>query len=777
MRMTAGLRGDDVSGVLQHAEAEGRAVLLEHEVYALLSSAGIAVPAHRFVTSRDAVDGELCGFLGSEEAVVKVASPDLIHKSDAGGVLVCRNDPVTVRSAVGRVLETASAATTGAQPAGALVAERVRFRAGTGSELLVGFRHDPAFGPIVVFGIGGVDTEALLAALRPEKARVMIEAAGLNGVAALRRLRETLVGAALSGRLRSSRSAGGVSETKLAALLTALAGFAEVWAGFEPPLGLGLSELEVNPFVVADDGRIVALDGLARLHRPKPLPPARPVAELRKLLRPSSAVVVGASAEGMNPGRIILRNLAEGGGVPRERVWALHPRAPEIEGCRAFPTLADLPEPADLAIVSVAADRGADAVVRQIVEGRRAHTITLIAGGFGETEGGREAEARVRAVLAESHRAPDGGVLLNGGNCLGIISRPGRYNTFFIPPHKLPVSDGPGCGVASISQSGAYLVTQISNLDRVVKLRYAISFGNQMDVTVSDYLNYLAGDAETRVFAVYLEGFQPGDGSRFLEAARRITASGRTVLFYKAGRTREGSAAAASHTASAVGEYEVCAELAAAAGAIVAKDLDEFEDDLITFALLDGRRAAGRKVAILSNAGFECTAAADTLDGLELARLDEATQARVRTLLPPGIVDVHNPVDATPITPTDRYAQLARALAADEHVDAIVVAGVPASPFLDTLARGEGHGEDVTGERGLASRLAAFFGETRKPMVFSVDSGRLYDPLVQAMREAGLPTFRRVDRAVAALQRFVLRQTGFASAPSPPTDMDAEAGP
>jgi acyl-CoA synthetase (NDP forming) len=249
------------------------------------------------------------------------------------------------------------------------------------------------------------------------------------------------------------------------------------------------------------------------------------------------------------------------------------------------------------------------------------------------------------------------------------------------------------------------------------------------------------------------------------------------VLLYKAGRTREGSAAAASHTASAVGEYEVCAELAAAAGAIVAKDLDEFEDDLITFALLDGRRAAGRKVAILSNAGFECTAAADTLDGLELARLDEATQARVRTLLPPGIVDVHNPVDATPITPTDRYAQLARALAADEHVDAIVVAGVPASPFLDTLARGEGHGEDVTGERGLASRLAAFFGETRKPMVFSVDSGRLYDPLVQAMREAGLPTFRRVDRAVAALQRFVLRQTGFASAPSPPTDMDAEAGP
>ena len=181
--------------------------------------------------------------------------------------------------------------------------------------------------------------------------------------------------------------------------------------------------------VVAEDGRVVALDGLARLHRPEPLLPPRPVAELRRLLVPQSAVVVGASAEGMNPGRIILRNLVEGGGVPRERIWAVHPKAAEIDGCRAFPALADLPEPADLAIVSVAADRGADAVVQEIVEKRRARTVTLIAGGFGETEHGREAEARIRAALAESHRAPDGGVLLNGGNCLGIISVPGAATT------------------------------------------------------------------------------------------------------------------------------------------------------------------------------------------------------------------------------------------------------------------------------------------------------------------------------------------------------------
>ncbi len=743
-----------VPAVLLSAEREGRSVLLEHEVYAVVASAGIAVPRHRLVVTAEAVDDALVAALGSEEAVVKVASPDLLHKSDVGGVAMCRNEPAALREAVARVVSASRQADPRARVDGALVVERVRFRAGTGREMLAAFRHDPAFGAVVVLGVGGLDTEALLGALRPEKARAMMAARGLTAEAALRALRGTLVHAAITGRLRTSRGAG-LPEGALAELAAALGRLAETWAGFEPPGGLGLAELEVNPMVAAEDGRVVALDGLARLHRPAPLAPPRPVAELRRLLVPGSAVVVGASADGMNPGRIILRNLVGGGGVPRERIWAVHPKAAEIEGCRAFPTLAELPEPADLAIVSVAADRGADQVVQEIVEKRRARTVTLIAGGFGETEGGREAEGRIRRALAQSHHARDGGVLLNGGNCLGIISVPGRYNTFFIPPHKLPVREGPGRGLASVSQSGAYLVSQISNLDGVVGLRYAISFGNQMDVTVSDYLAYLEGDPGARVFSVYLEGFQRGDGARFLEAVRRIAGSGRPVLLYKAGRTREGSAAAASHTASAVGDYEVCEELARAAGAIVAGSLDQFEDDALAFTLLDGRAAAGRRVAVLSNAGFEATAAADALFGMELAGLEGATRERLAALLPPGIVDVHNPVDATPVTPTAKYVAIARALAEDPGVDALVVAGVPATPFLDTLGRAEGHREDAAGEKGLATLLAAFFRSTAKPVVFSVDSGALYDPLVAAMRRSGLPTFRRVDRATRALARFI----------------------
>jgi acyl-CoA synthetase (NDP forming) len=752
---TAGSAGSGpVPAVFAAAESEGRSILLEHEVYSLLSVTGIAAPAHRMVGTPDEVDDAVCSALGSDEAVVKIASPDLLHKSDVGGVVVCPNEPSALRSAVAGVLRSARAASPSARIAGALVAERARFRSGLGRELLVALRHDPAFGPVVVVGLGGLDTEALLASLRPERARAMLAGSGLTPEGALEGLRRTLAHRALSGQLRSSRGSG-IPEERLAETVVALARLAERWAGFEPPGGIGLRELEVNPLVAADDGRLVALDGVARLHRPSPLPPARPIGALHHLLMPKSAVVIGASADGMNPGRIILRNLVAGGGMLQERIWAIHPRAREIDGCRAFASLADLPEPADLAVVSVAADRGADRVVSEIVGTRRARTVTLIAGGFGETERGREAEARVRTALAESHRAEDGGVLLNGGNCLGILSAPGRYSTFFIPPHKLPIREGVGRGLASISQSGAFLVSQISNLDEVILPRYAISFGNQMDVTVSDYLTFLEGDAGARVFAVYLEGFERGDGARFLDAVRRITASGRAVLLYKAGRTLEGSEAAASHTAAAVGDYEVCEELARAAGAVVAGTLDQFEDDVTTFTLLDGRRAHGHRVAILSNAGFECTAAADALFGMELAPIASRTRACLAELLPAGIVDVHNPVDATPITPTGTYADLAETLAADPNVDVLVVAGVPATPFQNTLARGEGHHEDVEGEDGLSTRLVAFFHSTAKPVVFSVDSGALYDPLARAMRRAGLPTFRRIDRATRAVARFV----------------------
>ena len=241
---------------------------------------------------------------------------------------------------------------------------------------------------------------------------------------------------------------------------------------------------------------------------------------------------------------------------------------------------------------------------------------------------GRGADPRRRSPRATARA--DGGVLLNGGNCLGIISAPGRYNTFFIPPHKLPVREGPGRGLASISQSGAYLVSQISNLDGVVAaaLRDLVRQPDGRDgLRLPRVPRGRPGHARLRRLPRGLparrRGALPGRGPA------DHGARGGRVLLYKAGRTREGSAAAASHTASAVGDYEVCEELARAAGAVVAESLDQFEDDVDDASRSStAGAAAGRRVAVLSNAGFEATAAADTLHGLELAAARPSPRAR-----------------------------------------------------------------------------------------------------------------------------------------------------
>jgi acyl-CoA synthetase (NDP forming) len=745
---------DSPHALLSQVEAQGRSVLLEPEVYGLLASVGLEVPRHRTVAAVDELDAAACAGLGADEAVVKIVSPDILHKTDVGGVLVCRNAPAALRDAAARVLAAARRAVPTAAVRGVLACERVRFEAGLGREVLAGFRHDRAFGPVVVVGAGGLETEFLQAALRLEQARALLLAAGLEPAAALARLRGTVVHAALCAGLRGGRGAR-LSEERLADFVVRLARLAGRCGPASAAGGLALSELEANPFVLAADGRLVALDGLARLVRLPPMPLPRPVERLRALLEPQSALVIGVSSESVNAGRIVLRNLVQGGGVPHDRLWVLHPRATSIDGCTAFRSPDDLPAPVDLAVVAVPADRGADRVVAELVEKRRARTITLISGGFGETAGGKAAEERLRSDIETARGAADGGVLVNGGNCLGIISVPGRYNTFFLPDYKLPFHDAPGQNVASISQSGAYLVSQISNLDRAVRPRYAISFGNQVDVTVSDYLEYLDGDPQVSVFAVYVEGFRRGDGARFVEAARRIVRGGRTVLLYKAGRTPEGRAAAASHTAATVGDYDVCHEVVRAAGVIDCVTLDMFEDYLMTFSFLAGRAAAGPRLAVLSNAGFECTAAADKLYGLRLAELTPATQKRLRALLPAGVVDVHNPVDTTPITPTDLYVGCLQALLDDPGVDAVVAAGVPATPYLENLARGEGHGEDIARPSSLPSQLIRIFQDNRKPVVFSVDSGMLYEACVQMMKRAGLPCFRKVDRATRALAAFV----------------------
>jgi acyl-CoA synthetase (NDP forming) len=457
----------------------------------------------------------------------------------------------------------------------------------------------------------------------------------------------------------------------------------------------------------------------------------------------------------MNSGRIILRNLLHGGGLAKERVYCLHPKAREIDGVSCFPRIEDLPERVDMTVIAIPAAMGADQIVVDLVEKRATESITLIPGGFAETEGGKRREIRLREAVSKSHQEPDGGVILNGGNCLGIVSRPGGYNTFFLPKYKLPFTPGRGDNLASISQSGAYLVTQASNLDGIVSPRYAISVGNQADLTIGDYLSYLKNQEGLDVFSVYVEGFQPSDGLQFLEASREIVEQGKSVLFYKAGRSPEGAKAASSHTASMVGDYDTAKALAEQVGVLVCESLDEIQDLGLTFCLLWERSVPGNRVGVVTNAGFEATAAADRLETLRLAELQPATLTKLRSILPEDVIDPHNPLDATPVTNTVRFAECVELFTYDEGIDCLVVSPVPPTPALNNLPPSPEHNENIHTPDSLPNLLLDIFHESPKPMVFCVDSGPLYDPMVTMLLEHGAPCFRHIDRAMHSLASFV----------------------
>jgi acyl-CoA synthetase (NDP forming) len=514
----------------------------------------------------------------------------------------------------------------------------------------------------------------------------------------------------------------------------------------------GLDELEVNPLVLTTDGRWVAADGKARIAGPPPARARRPLRKIRALLHPKSAAVVGASASWLNPGRIILRNLKHAEGLRYGHLHAVHPSQQEIDGIPCVARIEDLPEAVDLAVVAVPAEAARDAI-RALAAPGRAESIILIPGGFAEI-GAAGLESEIVAALEASRARDDEGPVLVGGNCLGIVSR-GQYNTFFLPHYKLPFHDAPGDDLVAVSQSGAYLVSLTSNLDGIVFPRASISFGNQMDLTVADFVEHFAGDDSVGVLACYVEGFKPGDGARFVEGARAVTARGRRVIAYKAGRTALGAEAAKSHTASLAGDYAVAKDLLEDAGVIVAETLDMFEDYVKVFTLLAGRPAGGRRLGVLSNAGFECATVMDRLYALAPAAFSQETRARLQACLP-AIAHAENPVDATPMADTKALTAAAAAILDDPGVDALLVSPIPVTPNLENLPPdlAGAHAENMYAPGSLPQELLRLFAGTRKPMAVSVDSGRLYDDFVTVLQRGGIPVYRKIDRASRALSAF-----------------------
>ena len=751
---------DTAVRLCSNAKAQGRDTLLEPELYSLLRAGGVDTPDFFTVpvTGHEIVLPDQ--HLPSERVVLKVVSDRIVHKTELGGVLVVDNNPDAIRAGIRGIL--ASVKHKGGDELflsvkEVLVAQFIRSGRELGSQLFVGLRWTHDMGHVVAMGFGGLDTEELAQRFESGEATVLASPHLLTPQGMLDKFARSFAYRKMTGRTRAARKHMGD-----AALLHILTFFHTLAVEFsnQPELGYLLWEFEVNPFF-AVQGKIVAVDAYLRFSTELETMRTSHPKQIGRLLEPKTAAIIGASRKLVNVGRIILRNFLRDK-FPVENLRVVREDLDDLDGVQCVASVDDLPWQADMLVVAVAATRVPE-IVRQVVAGKRANALVLIPGGMGETEEGRLVEQKMRLEMEQ--RRDEGGwtPVFVGPNCLGIRSRPGKYDSMFIPETRLPLPEGDVTGAALVCQSGAFMITRMNDLP-YLDPDYAITTGNQMDLTVTDFAEALLHDEKIEVITLYIEGFKNLDGLRLARLVQKGRKMGKDFVVYRAGRTSEGKTATSSHTASISGDWDSCVEVLKDAGALLAFSFRQFKAFLELAALLRAKKFAGLRMGAMSNAGYETVGMADNVppgQGLELSPLSGATQRKIDAVLQKAgiasLVNVRNPLDLTPMAPDVVHERCLEAILSQESVDAVIMGFVPLTPALKALPLGEG---SIDEPGSLATILPELLINSDKPVVTVVDAGHLYDPLAEALRQAGIPCFRSSDFAMKMFIRFLQYKVG-----------------
>lgn len=460
---------------------------------------------------------------------------------------------------------------------------------------------------------------------------------------------------------------------------------------------------------------------------------------LDAIFAPASLAVVGASTTPGKVGHDIFVNILKGGYTGT--LYPVNPKARSIASVRAYPTITDIPDEVDLAMIILPPMLAVKAVEDAIANGVKG--IVIVSAGFREVgEEGRRIEDQIVAMCREA------GVRVIGPNCLGVINPKAdvRLNASFSA--RMPESGN----VSFISQSGA-LCTAVLDFaaDREFGFSKFISIGNKADVDELDLLRYLHADPHTEVIMIYLEELRRGP--EFIEEVKEITSgeNPKPVLVIKSGRTGAGAQAAASHTGALAGTEAVYDAIFQQAGIIRVDSIDELFDYATAFAYknesalgkLRRKVPNGNRVAIVTNAGGPGIVATDMTvsSGLRLADFHQDTIEALASHLP-SAANLHNPVDVIGDAAQDRYENALAAVIRDEGVDGALVILTPQS---------------MTNSLETAKAIARIARRSSKPIlccfmgIVDVSSG------VKYLQANGIPVFRfpeNAAKAFGALYRY-----------------------
>ncbi len=472
------------------------------------------------------------------------------------------------------------------------------------------------------------------------------------------------------------------------------------------------------------------------------------VASLRSFFEPTSVAVVGASPRRGTIGGELFRNVLEGDFTGA--AYPVNPKGAAVAGVRGYASVAEIPDPVDLAVVAVPGEHVLGAAEEALRNGVRA--LVVISAGFAEvgSEGAERQEQLLALVRAHGAR-------LIGPNCLGIAVAGPRLNATFA------ARSAPSGNIGFSSQSGALGLALLEAADaRGLGLSAFVSIGNKADVSSNDLLEWWEEDEATEVVLLYVESF--GNPRRFGRLARRI-ARRKPILALKSGTSATGQRAASSHTAALAGSEAGVDALFHHAGVTRASSLEELID--VATLLSSQPEPKGRRVAVLTNAGGLGILAADACEasGLELPTLGEETRRGLRELLP-AEASVANPVDMLGSATAASYERALPVLLADPQVDAALVLFVPAvSATADEVAVAvDGAARAAASEKPVLAVVMSSAGVPKAlrsgsaaaafayPESAARALGRVAERAEWLRRPLGsVPSLEGVDRAAAAL--------------------------
>ncbi len=672
-------------------------VITEESSKEILSEYGIKVPKYALVTNSDEAvqKSKEIGF----PLVAKIVSPDILHKTDVGGVKVGLSSEDEVKKAFDDMFNRLKEKF---DVKGVLLEKMVP----NGVELIVGLQNDSQFGPSIMVGLGGIYTELfkdvsfrVLPVTKNEAAKML----------------ESLRGKDILKGFRGSKP---IDLDMLSQAIVNIGTLGVDMAG-------KYESIDFNPVVVYPDTYYVvdAKIILKDKSSDDAISTANPDSSYMDLFfNAKSVALIGASPEVGKIGNSVMESLVKHD--YKGKVYPVNAKGyPEIMGVKAYKNLMDIEDPVDVVIVTVDLKFVPDLLVE--CGKKNIHNMVIISGGGKELGGERAAiEKRVQDLSRELK------VRIIGPNCIGIFNGENRLDCAF-QGHLRMLRPKQG-NVSFLSQSGTVGIAFMETSD-AFGLSKMISYGNRSDVDEADMIHYLAQDPSTNVIGLYVEGL--GDGRKFMNSAKNVIKQyQKPIVVFKNGRSTKGAKQAASHTGSLGGSFAVISGAFEQTGII---SVDSYEELTSALKALTWQPVPkGNKIAMVTNGAGPIIAAIDNFErlNLELAQLSDQTMKSFKEHYPATYV-IGNPCDVTGSASADDYRFAIQAFLDDPNVDIVM----PWFVFQDDPL-----------EEKIVDILGDFQKQKKKPILIGAMGGPFTEKISKKIEDFNIPVYQSVITWITA---------------------------